>query len=298
MMLNKVIRLLILVLLTIPALTACGLLQEPTTPSAPIAAIPLEPETAEEGALAPSATENATGVIEDTATAADEAYPAEETNTAAEPYPAVEPAIVQEPVQEAYPTEGSEGAATIDPAAASGTATVYRIDPASSQVRFELNEEFRGVPTLVVGTTDQIAGELSVNLSDLTATQVGVLQINARALLTDNNFRNRAIQNQILETNEFEFITFTPTAVNGLPANAQLGQAVQFSIAGELTIRGVTQPIEFTVEATPMTESQLVGTASTTINRVDFGLNIPSAPGIANVEEEVELYIDFVANAS
>jgi polyisoprenoid-binding protein YceI len=143
-----------------------------------------------------------------------------------------------------------------------------------------------------------VAGELSVNLDDLSTTQVGVLQINARALLTDNNFRNRAIQNQILETNEFEFITFTPTAVNGLPASAQVGETVQFSIAGDLTIRDITQPVEFTVEATPMTKSQLVGTASTIINRVNFDLNIPSAPGVANVEEEVELYIDFVANAS
>lgn len=150
----------------------------------------------------------------------------------------------------------------------------------------------------MVGTTDQVAGELAVNLNDLSTVQVGILQINARTLLTDNNFRNRAIQNQILETNEYEFITFAPTTINGLPPSAPIGESVEFSIAGDLTIRDITQPVEFAVEAVSMSETQIVGRASATINRTDFGLNIPSAPGVANVEEEVELYIDFTANAS
>ena len=54
----------------------------------------------------------------------------------------------------------------------------------------------------------------------------------------------------------------------------------------------------FTVEATAASESQIVGTATAVVNRADFGLQIPSVPNVANVEEEVELYIDFTANAS
>ena len=46
-----------------------------------------------------------------------------------------------------------------------------------------------------------------------------------------------------------------------------------------------------------MSETQVAGTASTLVNRVDYDLIIPSVPNVANVEEEVELYIDFVANA-
>jgi polyisoprenoid-binding protein YceI len=306
-MLHRAIQLVAVILITIPLFTACGLLQEPATPSAPIEAIPLEGEDSEASALATPALGNRADEMEATAvplptveTAGQQGYPADEQAvetpvTAGEAYPAVEQPTAEPAItQEGYPA--GEGTAESDPAAAGGAA-IYLIDPAASQVRFELDEELRGVPTTVVGSTDQVAGELAVNLADLSTTQVGVLQINARTLLTDNNFRNRAIQNQILETNEFEFITFTPTAVNGLPASTQVGETVQFSIAGELTIRDITQPVEFSVEATPMTESQLAGTASTIINRVDFELNIPSAPGVANVEEEVELYIDFVANS-
>lgn len=98
-----------------------------------------------------------------------------------------------------------------------GTVVIFQISPADSQVRFELDEDLRGSRVTVVGTTDQVAGEIAVNLADLAQTQVGVIQINARTLATDNNFRNRAIQNEILDTGANEFITFTPTAVNGLP---------------------------------------------------------------------------------
>jgi polyisoprenoid-binding protein YceI len=164
-------------------------------------------------------------------------------------------------------------------------------------VRFVLDEELRGQPTTVTGVTDQVAGEIALDLNDLASTQVGVLQINARALATDNNFRNRAIQNQILDTGSHEFITFSPTSVDGLPANAAIGEEVIFTISGDLTIRDTTHPVVFGVTTTAVSDGQLVGTASAVVLRSDYGLQIPSVPNVANVEDEIELYIDFVANA-
>lgn len=188
-------------------------------------------------------------------------------------------------------------AATAVPTAA-GTVVIFQISPADSQVRFELDEDLRGSRITVVGTTNQIAGEMAINLADLAQTQVGIIQINARTLATDNNFRNRAIQNEILDTGANEFITFTPTAVNGLPPSAAVGDTLTFTIDGDLTIRDITRPVTFTVEATVISESQISGSASTLITRGDYGLIIPNVPNVANVEEEVELYITFVANAS
>lgn len=175
---------------------------------------------------------------------------------------------------------------------------IFQIDPAQSQVRFELDEDLRGSRITVVGTTDQVAGQLAVDLANPAATQVGVIQINARTLATDNNFRNRAIQNEILDTGAYEFITFTPTAVTGLPESVNIGDTVTFTIAGDLTIRDVTNAVTFTVEATAVSPTQLTGTATAAVSRGDYGLQIPSVPNVANVEEEVELIIEFVANAS
>jgi polyisoprenoid-binding protein YceI len=203
---------------------------------------------------------------------------------------------LSEPEEASAPIE----AATLDTSSSTDAAALrtYQISSTDSTVTFALDEELMGQPKTVVGTTNQVAGEIAVNLADLSTAQVGVIQINARGLTTDNNMRTRTMQNRILETGEFEFITFTPTLVNGLPASAGVGESVSFTISGDLTIRDITQPVVFNVTATVVSETQLSGTATAIVNRGDFDLQIPSVPNVANVEEEVELTIEFVANAS
>jgi polyisoprenoid-binding protein YceI len=218
-----------------------------------------------------------------------------------------EPEAASNPIEaipltvEAEPATETEEPTTVtsepDPQISSG-ATVYSISQAESQVRFELDEDLRGERKTVVGVTDQVAGEIALDLKDLSTAQVGVMQINARTLLTDSNLRNRAIQNEILDTGSFEFVTFTPQAISGLPASIAIGEEISFTIEGSLTIRDITVPVIFNVIAHLDSEQQLSGTASAVIDRADFNLNIPSVPNVANVEEQVELYIDFVANAS
>jgi polyisoprenoid-binding protein YceI len=126
-------------------------------------------------------------------------------------------------------------------------------------------------------------------------TQIGVIQINARTLATDNNFRNRAIRNAILDTNSFEFITFTPTSVAGLPEQAAIGQAFTFQIIGDLTVKDVTRSVTFEVTVTPIDENQIRGSATTTIRHADFGLLIPDVPSVSDVSDEVRLELEFVA---
>ena len=107
--------------------------------------------------------------------------------------------------------------------------------------------------------------------------------------------RNRAIKNEILNTNEYEFITFAPSLVEGLPESVSVGEPVTFTIGGDLTIRDVTNEATFEVEATAVSEGEISGMASAVVQRADYNLNIPSVPNVANVEEEVELTINFVA---
>lgn len=171
---------------------------------------------------------------------------------------------------------------------------IYRISQDQSQVRFSLDEILRGRPFTPVGITDQVAGEISVDFTQKLA-EVGVIQVNARTLKTDSEFRDRAINNEILDTAEFEFITFVPTQVSGLPQDAAVGQEVQFQITGDLTIRDITQSVTFEVTATLVDETRLEGFASATVLRSDYGLVIPSVPSVADVSEEVLLEFDFVA---
>jgi polyisoprenoid-binding protein YceI len=73
---------------------------------------------------------------------------------------------------------------------------------------------------------------------------------------------------------------------------------VTFTLEGQLTIRETSQPVIFDVQVVAQADGRLSGTARAVIRRSEFGLSIPSVPNVANVEEEVELYIDFVALAA
>ncbi len=274
---RNVIRISLLLFVVAAAVSACGLLREPEEASAPIEAVPLEVTPA--------------GPTEEQA-------PTEQP--AAYPEPADASGAENSDAEAAYPSPAEEGGTEAYPAAeeaAAGELRVYEISQAESEVRFELDEDLRGVRQTVIGVTDQVAGEMAVDLADPSSTQVGVIQINARTLATDNNFRNRAIQNEILETGDYEFITFSPTAVEGLPDTVAIGETVEFALIGDLTIRDVTTQAQFNVTATVVSADQISGTASAVITREAYGLRIPSVPNVANVEDEVELYIDFVANA-
>jgi polyisoprenoid-binding protein YceI len=166
-------------------------------------------------------------------------------------------------------------------------------------VRFILDEVLRGSPNTVTGRTDQIAGQIAVDFANPQNSQVGEIRISARSLATDNELRNRAIRGQILQSSqdEFEFISFKPTEITGLPASVTMGQSFEFQITGDLTIRDITHPVTFDVTVTPDSEAHIEGTAIATVQRGDFNLIIPNVPGVADVDEAVRLEVDFEADA-
>jgi polyisoprenoid-binding protein YceI len=196
-------------------------------------------------------------------------------------------------------TTGTTAAATETADSAPGAAVPFTIDQGQSEARFIINESLLGMPTEVVGTTNLISGTLEIDPADPAATTVGVITIDARSLATDRDLRNRAIRRFILESNkdEYRYITFTPAAITGLPDTAAAGDAFAFEIAGDLQIKDVVQPVTFTVQLTADSATHVSGVASATVLRSDFNLQIPSAPGVADVTDEVRLELAFTATA-
>jgi polyisoprenoid-binding protein YceI len=184
---------------------------------------------------------------------------------------------------------------TPTPTPASGGLIVFTIVPAESEARFLIDEVLRGQPKTVVGVTNQVAGELAVDPANPTGAVVGPVVVNARTLVTDNNFRNNAIKNRILLTNTYEFVTFEPTAIRGLPSTVTIGQPFDFEIEGNLTITDETRTVVFAVTVTPVSTERLEGLARTTILWRDFGLFIPDSPSVDTVADEVTLELEFVA---
>lgn len=179
----------------------------------------------------------------------------------------------------------------------SDQATIYELVPGESGVRFTLDELLRGLPTTVVGVTGLVSGQIALDLDDLAATQVGVIQANARSFYTDDVFRDEATHAWILSSQDFPLVTFAPTRMDGLPEKIVMGETAVFHITGNLTIRDKTREITFEVTAVPISPTRLEGRATATISRADFDLAIPDVPKVANVDEVVLIEIEFVGTA-
>ncbi|GAB4202805.1 MAG: YceI family protein [Roseiflexaceae bacterium] len=196
----------------------------------------------------------------------------------------------------AAPTAASDAAPTGGAAAAAPQ--IFEIVPTESEARFLIDEVLRGSPVTVVGTTNQVAGQIAIDPSNPASAQVGTIQVNARTIVTDNDFRNRAIKNAILQTDQYEFVTFKPTSISGLPASVAANTPFTFQMIGDLTVRDVTKPVTFDVTVTPISATELKGSAKTSLLYRDLGLNIPDSPSVDTVADEVRLELDFIARPS
>jgi polyisoprenoid-binding protein YceI len=194
----------------------------------------------------------------------------------------------------AMPTDAATSQATAAVTAAGGVRR-FQIGQDGSSAQFMIYEELRGTPTNVVGVTKLVSGEIAVDPSDLSTARVGPIQVNARDLTTDQEMRNRVMRNTILSTNEYEFITFTPTQISGLSGSAAPDVDHPIQIAGDLQIRDVTKPVTFGGTVKLTTDGAVAGRAVAKVNRGDFNLVVPNLAFLANVGEQVTLQIDFRA---
>ncbi|MEZ4737200.1 MAG: YceI family protein [Caldilineaceae bacterium] len=196
------------------------------------------------------------------------------------------------------PTNDTAAEADEEPVAAGSGAKTFQLT-AGTEARFYIDEILMGQDKTVVGVTSLVEGQITVDPANPTSAQVSPIRIDARDLTTDSDRRNGAIQRFVLQSNQeaYRYITFTPTAVEGMPATVTVGQPFAFTVTGDLTIRDVTRSESFPVTVTANSENELVGSGAITILREDYQLSIPSVPSVAWVADEVKLEIDFTATA-
>jgi polyisoprenoid-binding protein YceI len=177
--------------------------------------------------------------------------------------------------------------------------TVYTIDSSASTATFTIHEVLFGSPNTVVGTTSDVSGQIAVDRQDPSQSQVGPIRVNLTSLKTDNNLRNRAIQNYILETSDStnQYATFVTRSISGLPATITLGQLVTIQLIGDLTIHGQTHSTTFTTQGALQDAKTLVGKAQATIAYGDWGITIPNVPSVTGVDNTVVLALNFTARA-
>jgi polyisoprenoid-binding protein YceI len=193
-------------------------------------------------------------------------------------------------------THGTITTATLVP---NTNETAFTIVPSSSQASFTIHEQHFGQPNDVVGTTNQVSGEILVNTQDPAQSRLGQIRVDLSTLVTDNDLRNQALQGRILETGDAsnQYATFTATSLKGMPSTVAVGQTIHFQVIGNLAIHGVTHSATFDVTLTTQSATSLTGQATTTVRYKDFNIAIPPVPSVSDVADTTTLALTFTAQA-
>ena len=143
----------------------------------------------------------------------------------------------------------------------------YQIDPAHSQVGFNVRHFFSHVP----GRFNDFEGAVTYDDKDVAKSSVEIT-IKTASIYTNNDRRDNHLRsNDFFAADSFPTITFKSTKVTPAGEN-------KFKVDGNLTIRGITKPV--TLDATFLGAGN-VGMgglragweATTTVNRKDFNVS-------------------------
>lgn len=226
------------------------------------------------------------------------------------PAPTAVPAPVDEPI--ATPAPAEEPAPTPTPISETGGAgqdlsgqRTYVIVPEESRASYLVDEEFfdgalaklgiqAGLAD-VVGSTQEIEGQLQLNLDDLSS-PLGTnrFSVNLASLTTDQSRRDGWIRENGPQFNRYPLAEFTATGIEDAPRTYTQGDEVQFKLPGDLTIREVTQPVTFDVTA-KLEGDTITGVATAQLLLTDFGIEPPNFANTLKVENEFGVRVEFTA---
>ncbi len=229
--------------------------------------------------------------------AAPAAEPTVAPTMAAAVEPTAEPTVApaaEEPAVEATAEPTAEAAS--EPAATG--ARTFVIDPAQSSAQYAVEEIFFSDNRLftAVGVTNAVEGEFEVTTDGKPSGKVTRMRVDLRTLKSDSPRRDNAIRRQWLESDKYPYADFVSTDALNLPESYAEGEQVTFTLVGDMTVRDVTKPVEWTVVGTLQGDT-VTGEATTVIKMSDFGFAAPDIGGVLKAEDEAALTVKFVATA-
>jgi polyisoprenoid-binding protein YceI len=182
-------------------------------------------------------------------------------------------------------TTGSTPTSSI-PGLVTGT---YAIDAAHSEIGFTV----RHLMTKVRGTFQEFAGEIVVKDSleeSTTAVTVELASVHTRSEQRDGHLRS----GDFFDAENSPKMTFVSTGLKP--------EGDDYILAGELTIKNVTKPIELAVEFLGVDQNAYGQTiigfeASTQITRKEWGIdfNVPLEGGKLLIGDKVDIHLDVQA---
>jgi len=182
------------------------------------------------------------------------------------------------------PTE--PGGSTTTAATAAGVDGTWTIG-AESEVGYRVDETINGFATTANGRTNAITGTFVIAG---TSVDSGDFTVDMTTFKSDESRRDGQFNGRIMSVDEFPTSTFVltqPIDFGEIPAD---GVTITASATGDLTLRGVTKPVTFDVQAT-FANGRIGVLGQIPVVFADFGIPNPS---IATISTEDNGLLEFV----
>jgi polyisoprenoid-binding protein YceI len=206
--------------------------------------------------------------------------------------------VASAPTKASSPSGSPTSAAPVATVSTGNTSsqTVYHIDAAQSEVHYEVNETLfdqNNRLNTAIGRTKGIAGDILVDFTTPSNSQIGTIVIDVSQFKSDENRRDNFIRRNGLQSGQYPTAKFETTSIEGLPASVKVGDKLSFKITGNLTVKTTTKSVTWNVTL-DVQAGQLVGSAQTQILLSDYSAG-PITLGFLQTEDQAKLVFDIVA---
>ncbi len=180
------------------------------------------------------------------------------------------------------------------PERAQEVAVRYVTEGAGNAARYRVRERLLGkeLDNDAVGETGAISGSIAIDPTGKVVRTGSLFTVELAGLKSDKSRRDNYIRNRLLETKTYPSTRFAISEVRGLPSPLPTAGAVKFQLVGDLTVKGVTRPTTWTVNAT-VNGDRLTGSASTAFTFDQFKLTQPKVSVVLSVADTIRLEYDF-----
>jgi polyisoprenoid-binding protein YceI len=177
-----------------------------------------------------------------------------------------------------------------------GSAAVYRFVTAGdgNAARYRIREQLVGVdlPNDAVGETKAVTGVISADRKGNLIASESKFTVDVTNLVSDKDRRDGFVRRRVLEADKFPTVTLVPTSIKGLSLPLPASGKRSFDLTGDLTVRGVTHPTTWKVDAS-FTPRGMNGKAATSFTFTDFAIDQPRVPVLLSVGDTIRLELDF-----
>lgn len=163
-----------------------------------------------------------------------------------------------------------------------------------NEVRYRVREQLvrRDLPNDAVGRTTAVSGALQLDEDGEIVPSGSRIVVDVTGLTSDSDRRDGYVRRRLLVTDSFPRVEFVPSQARGLPQRLPASGEMSFVLVGDLTVKGVTRPVEWEVDARAE-GGDYTGSARTAFTFGDFELQQPRVPVLLSVADTIRLEYDF-----